>query len=130
MKPENLFIGNLNKCVKYNEILDFECGDSVLGHREIENELYERDVVLLKTKNGNYVDVRELNLFLQISLFLMPNGSVHYPMDYPYNAMLTTYPWRNGQLFVDKDSLVPYYSKDNDLKNVSIHKLKYSITKK
>ena len=65
MKPDKVFIGNIKRCTKYishsrftgNVFIGEECVSlNSFGYIESEDELYKENAVLVKTKNGGYID--------------------------------------------------------------------------
>ena len=73
MKPDKVFIGNIKRCTKYishsrftgNVFIGEECVNlSSFGYIESEDELYKENAVLVKTKNGGYIDLENFNSIL------------------------------------------------------------------
>ncbi len=101
MEESNLFIGNIKKCTKYetHKTVSFSiagCIDS-FGHMEIKEELYKKNAALIKTKDGKFIDIENI---LDISIIKKSKGKIK----------MTTYPTREGCLFVDEKTLKPYKS--------------------
>ena len=73
MKPEQIFIGNIRRCTKYENHTTFSSstyiGDQCIGcdsfgYIEEENELYKENAILIKVEHGGYVDLEKLNSIL------------------------------------------------------------------
>ena len=73
MKPDKVFIGNIKRCTKYishsrftgNVFIGEECVSlNSFGYIESEDELYKENAVLVKTKNGGYIDLENFNSIL------------------------------------------------------------------
>ena len=64
---EQVFFGNINICTKYENV-DLYCSESdfgveSFGYIEEGFEVYRRDVILIKTKDGVYVGLEMINNF-------------------------------------------------------------------
>lgn len=133
MKSNQIFIGNIKKCVKYEEhtmlgvntvIDDCSIGYDRFGYVEEKSELYKENAILIKNKNGGYIDIERLNSVLdliKISHDVTKNG---YRLG---GLIMSTIPHSVNCLYVDKESLKPYF-KDKE-KNISVRQLKKQYKK-
>ena len=130
MKPEQIFIGNIKKCTKYEEHTTFSssmyignqciCCDS-FGTIAVDDEIYKENAVLIKIKNGGYVDLERLNSlldYIKIHQDITKNG---YRLG---GLMMSTSAHCIDSLFVDEESLKPYYTDEQQIGNISVHQLK------
>ena len=105
MKIENIYIGDIKKCTKYEEhnMIISNFGGIVTGFGGIntEGELYKKDVVLIKLKNGGYVDIDRYNTIFD-KLKLTMNGNRLGEL------VMSRFASHEGSLYVD--NLEPYYS--------------------
>ncbi len=113
IKLEKICIGNLMQCTKYEThtlfsstmfIGDVSLGIDSFGHIETEEEILEKDVYLLKVKNGGYVRLDSINTlkdYFAINHCLVENG---YKTG---SIMLSTGAGYKGNIFVDEKSLKP-----------------------
>ena len=120
MKKENIYIGTINKCLNsyaysiYGSeqvVDDFQKNQTTYSHIEEYAMKYREQVVLIKTKKG-YIDLEMFENLLDELKFKL-NIS---------DCFIQENPSENGELFVDKKSLVPYATELKD--NVSIKQLK------
>lgn len=129
MKTEQIFIGNINKCVKYEERPTCISGSDSFGHIVTDYELYKENVILIKIENGGYVDLERFNSILdhiKIKQAITEGGYILGGL------MMPTYAYCMDALFVDKKSLRPYYANadEQQKKNISVHKLKKQVNNK
>lgn len=111
IKLEKICIANLMQCTKYEthdyftssiSIGDTPCFSDSFGFIEKDEELFEKDVYLLKIKKGGYVRLDSINTFgdyLKVNRCLTKGG---FKLG---GIMLSTSAWNNGDIFVDKKSL-------------------------
>ena len=122
MKREDIFIGKIKKCrnvYQYKQygdsryVPDFSINKTEFG--TIENYAYVvRDVaVLIKATENKYIWLNTLTSFID---------EVKVNLGIEVNA-LNCEPTQDGELFVDIDSLVPYYEDELD-KNISVKRLR------
>ena len=73
MKTDQIFIGDIRKCTKYETHTTFSSstyiGDQCIGcdsfgYIDKDDELYKENAVLIKIKNGGYVDLERFNSIL------------------------------------------------------------------
>lgn len=132
MKPEQIFIGNIKQCTKYemHKILSSsfyignQCiGCDTFGHIDMDDELYKKDAILIKLKHGGYVDVENINSILdhiKIRRYITKDG---FRLG---GLIISTKAHYINSLLVDEDSLKPYYD-NNQRKNISVRQLKKQI---
>lgn len=135
MKTNQIFIGSIKKCIKYEEHPIFSSCMSIgnepifedyFGSITVESEMYKKDAILLKVDNSGYVDIDNLNnLFNYINVYKNINNN-GFTLG---GLIMTTSPYCEGSLFVDTndDTFRPYYDKDNKAENVSILKLRKEV---
>ena len=133
MKSDQIFIGNIKRCTKYKKHITFSgstyIGDQCIvcdsfGSIIINDEIYKENTVLLKIKNGGYVDLERLNSFLDyINIYrdITKNG-FHLG-----GLVMSTSAHCIGSLFVDEKSLKPYYNHKQQIANISVRKLKKQL---
>ena len=133
MKPEQIFIGNIKRCTKYEEYNTI-VGSTYIGNQLIctdsfgyitkEDELYKENAVLIKIENGGYVDLDRFNSFLdyiRIHKDITKNG---YRLG---GLMMSTSAHSPNCLFVDEKSLKPYYTDKQQFEDISVRKLKRQV---
>ncbi len=122
MKIEQVLVGNIRVCTGYIDPAASCIGSDYEGSGEyIESEPFKENAVLLKIKNGGYVDLDLINSFLdriRIKKNIKKDG---YIID---ELMMAVFPTSNSCLFVEKDSLKVYYDNTDQTNNISLHKLK------
>ena len=121
--------GDIKKCTKYQRHNMFESSMYIneelmftdsFGYIESDSVIYKRNVILIKTKNGGYVDFEDLNGYLDLLKLKVKEFKKWIKIG---NLILTTNASKVDTLFVDEESLKPYY-KDNTKKNVPFKELK------
>jgi len=132
MKPEQIFTGDIRKCTKYESHLAFssetyitgECiGSCGFGYIDKEDELFKENAILIKIKNGGYVDLERFNSILD---YLRIYGDITKEGYRLGGLMMPTSAYKADCLFVDADSLKPYYSNEQE-KNISVRQLKKQL---
>lgn len=130
MKSDKIFIGNIRKCTKYEEHVMFSSetyiGSELLGRErfgsiEEDDELYKENAILIKVKNGGYVDLDRFNSildYIRLHRCCTKNGIRLGGL------VISTSPYKLESLFVDEKSLKPYYPVNEEIKDTSILKLK------
>lgn len=122
MKREDIFIGRIKKCrnvylyKQYGDsryVPDFSINKTEFG--TIENYAYEVDscAILIKATENQFIWLNSLTSFFD---------EAKVNLGFSVNA-LETLPTQDGELFVDIDSLVPYYEDGLD-KNISVKRLR------
>lgn len=120
MKPEQYFVGNINKCTKYETQYIGTIGDTKLGNRVLDFELYKENAVLVKIPNGDYVDIENIKTILDW-LKIYQNITKN---SWEYNEyMIPTSAWQVNDLFVDESSLKPYFN-DERTKDISVRRVR------
>lgn len=130
MKTDQIFIGDIKKCTKYESHTTFcaysyfgdQCiGGSSLGYIEEETELYKENAVLIKVSENRYVDLEQLNSILDhIKIFIHSIDKNSYLGE----LIMSTCAYYKNSLFVDEKSLKPYYSDNLQVGDISVRKLK------
>ncbi len=131
MDSNKIFVGDIKRCTKYDNIVlissvlsieDAPISIEKIGYIDINAEPYIDNAILLKIKDGRYVDINRLNTikdylrmyYEYLSKYIYHNG-----------ILMPTRPMAKGTLFVDEASLKPYYA--DEKRNVSIRSLKREI---
>ena len=127
MKQEDIYVGTIKKCInveKYNRYGerqfegDCQVGSVTLGHINYWAEVSIENAVLIKTKKNNYILLNNIENLKE--RLLTDLGYEVYP--------LKTYPSRDGQYFVDKNSLQPYFAKKKQEENIKVKQLKRIVS--
>ena len=133
MNKDQIFIGDIRKCTKYETRTTFSSsmyiGDQYIGcdsfgYTYTDNELYKQNAILIKIKNGGYVDLEKFNSildYIKIYKNITKNGFISGGLIMP------TYAYCINGLYVDEKSLKPYYTDKSQTNNISIHQLKKQI---
>ena len=127
---DQLFVGNLHICTEYEN--HFTCkfegdlGSGGFGRIETETELYKENVLLVKIAEGAYVELDKINTIfdeLKIKFNVTKNGVKNIP-----NVTLFRSPSGLNNIYVDENSLKPYYMQVEDsAKKVSHKTLKKNL---
>ena len=134
MKPEQIFIGNIRKCPKYEEHTTFKSQTFIdsdiidtdtFGYIVSDDELYKENAILLKIKQGGYVDIERLNSILDYIKMRKDITKTGYILG---GLIMSTSSHRIDSLFVDETSLKPYYN-NKQQKNISVRQLKKQLRK-
>lgn len=117
MKNTRVFIGTIMKCTQNSEILTPGVGNFHL----VEEKKVKENAILVKTKNGFYVDIKGLNLLEVAYLYLEKRTSL-----YPYDTFMDAYEHGSymGENFVDINSIKPYADNETKEKKLSLLKLR------
>lgn len=135
MKTDQIFIGDIRKCTKYETHTTFsnstyigdQCiGCDSLGYIDSDNELYKENAILIKIKNGGYVDLERFNSFLDYIRIYRDITKDGYRLG---GLMMPTSAHNIDSLFVDESSLKPYYTNHQRPTNISVHQLKMQVEK-
>lgn len=130
MKPDKIFIGNIKRCTKYishsrftgNVFIGEECVNlSSFGYIESEDELYKENAVLVKTKNGGYIDLENFNSILDYLKIYKDDVQRDYNL---WKTIMPTHSRGNNSLFVDENSLKPYFNSEDKKEEISIYQLR------
>lgn len=132
MKPEQIFIGDIRKCTKYEEHEIFESktyingvciGCDRLGYIKKDDELFKENAILIKIKKGGYVDLERFNSILDYIRIYKDIIKDEYMLG---GLMMPTSSYGLDSLFVDENSLKPYYNKEQ-ANNISVRQLKKQL---
>lgn len=128
MKLDNIFVGNIKECLNYypyvmhgdkREVKDFRLGNMIESHIESYTRVYKENALLLRTKNGNYVDLECFESYLDIiKLNLMANTKIGFE-----EFIIKKSPDKNNDLFVYENSLTPCDNLPKEIANISGFKL-------
>lgn len=130
MKPDKVFRGNIKRCTKYishsrftgNVFIGEECVNlSSFGYIESEDELYKENAVLVKTKNGGYIDLENFNSILDYLKIYKDDVQRDYNL---WKTIMPTHSRSNNSLFVDENSLKPYFNSEDKKEEISIYQLR------
>jgi len=130
MKPEQIFIGNIRRCTKYENHTTFssstyiggQCiGCDSFGYIEKEDELYKENAVLIKVEHGGYVDLEKLNSILDYIKIYSDITKDGYRLG---GLMMSTSAHCINSLFIDEKSLKPYFTDKQQSDNITLRKLK------
>lgn len=132
MRKNQVYTGDIKKCTSYEPYL--EVGGSrtfgyVITGINYQSEIFKKKTILIKLKNGKYVDIDSLNSIMDyIKIYkdnLLLNSEI-YNMDLYTKLsglLLNTSPSDINSLYVDNNSIKPYFEED-DKKHISVLKLK------
>lgn len=132
MKPEQIFIGNIRKCTKYDLHTTLQCktyvngeciGSDGFGYIDTDDELFKENAILIKIGKDGYVDLERFNSildYLRIYKNVTKNG---YMLG---GLIMSNSSYGLDSLFVDEDSLKPYYNNEQ-IKNISVRQLKKQV---
>ena len=135
MKTDQIFIGDIRKCTKYETHNTFSSsayiGDQCIGcdsfgYIDEDDELYKENAVLIKIENGGYVDLERFNSILDYIKIYRDITKDGYRLG---GLMMSTSGHCIGSLFVDEKSLKPYYDDKQRTDNISVHQLKKQVKK-
>lgn len=126
MKDYNIFIGTIKKC---NNIYCYEkygeeryVGDCIIGHTEVGEIHRYVDTI---TENAILIKVGKKYIWLDLLTTFTEEFLVN--LGIPINAF-NTFPSTDNELFVDEESLAPYFENTED-KNLSVKGLKKEISR-
>lgn len=135
MKTDQIFIGDIRKCTKYETHTTFsgseyigDCciGCDSFGYIDEDNELYKENAILIKIKNGGYVDLERFNSILDYIKIHQDITKDGYRLG---GLMMSTSAHCINSLFVDENSLKPYYADKQQTSDISVRQLKKQIKK-
>lgn len=133
MKTDKIFWGNIRKCTKYevhkvftcSEYINDQCiGSDSFGYVERDDELFKENAILIKIENGGYVDLENLNSILDYIRIYRDIKKDGFRLG---GLMMSTSPHCAGSLFVDQDSLTPYYAKNQQVTDIMLKRLKQQV---
>jgi len=129
MKIEQVFVGNLKICTKVEEHVSVSGETYIggklafresLGYAEVEDKLYKENVVLIKFENGGFVELEKFNSMLDYIKIRRDYKEKSFLLG---GLILDDRAHRVNDIFVDSESLKPYYNQEQK-KKVSIRRLK------
>ena len=115
MKAKQIFIGNIRECTKSEEHItttsktysNGECvGSESMGYINTESDIYRENAILIKIKNGGYVDLTRLNSILDYIKVRKDITKWGFRLG---GLIMASSANRVGKLFVDENSLKSYY---------------------
>lgn len=129
MKTNQIFRGDIKKCTKYDVHTTFssstyiggQCiGGASIGYVDDEYEIYKENAVLIKVKDGAYVDLESLNSILDYI-------RIYRDMllrDYISGLIIPTSTYCANSLLINEETLKPYYADERQVEDVSVRELK------
>lgn len=125
MKKSQVFVGTIKRCnnfycyEKYGEEKYF--ADCRVGHTEFGTlsryvDIIDEQAILIKVAEDEYIYLKSLKNPLEEILVDLKI----------YNKTITTYPSEDNELFVEEDTLVPYFENKDD-KNIGVKSLKRTL---
>jgi len=129
MKIEQVFVGNLKICTKVEEHVSVSGETYIggklafresLGYAEVEDKLYKENVVLIKFENGGFVELEKFNSMLDYIKIRRDYKEKSFLLG---GLILDDRAHRVNDIFVDSESLKPYYNQEQKKKE-SIRRLK------
>ncbi len=133
MKTNQIFIGDIRKCTKYDRHTTFSCstyfdnqciGCDSIGYIDKDDELYKANAILIKIQNGGYVDLEKLHSILDYIGVYLDITKDGYRLG---GLMMSTFPYCINSLFVDESSLRPYYDSKQQTTDISVRQLKKQV---
>ena len=133
MNTDKIFLGDIRKCTKYevqkmytfSTYINDQCiGCDSFGYVDCDDELFKEKAILIKIENGGYVDLENLNSILDYIKIYRDIKKDGYRLG---GLMMSTSPHCVDSLFVDQDSLRPYYAKDQQVTDIPLRKLKKQV---
>ena len=130
MKTNQFFVGNVMKCKNY-EFDGFTVDRSFKNDQlKIYSSLYDGDLVkenaiLIQLNVGEYIDIDNVKSTLELFkiykyiLKVCKKGKI-----------LSTSPDHNDMLFIDCDSLKPYYAENQKVEKISLRQFKKNLNAK
>ena len=124
MKPEQFFVGNINRCTKYEKHITFSHSSCIscdsFGFIQADDELYKENAVLVKIPNGGYVDIEKIKTIWD---WIKIYKNIHNNSWTVSNYMMPTSAWGVNNLFVDEHSLKPYFN-DERTEDISVRRVR------
>ncbi len=128
--PENVFWGDIKKCTKEAKTIvtkqpylidDFEIKANSTKIIPPKTEDYKKDAILIRIPDQGFVDLDTLKDSFQIFYHLRKD--IHQKEKELKTMIMTTYPRKKDDLFVNPGSLQPYYGPNQNFK-VRVKQLK------
>ena len=123
MNTNQIFVGTIKKCnnvylyERYGEERyagDFVICNTEYGHIENYTDMITDQAILIKMNETEYVWLKQIQTIKDQILTNLGHPS----------KVINTFPSHNGDLFVDEQSLIPYFENE---KNISVGKLKKKV---
>ena len=121
MRKSDIFVGNINRCVKRVMISSVEKGKNSFGYSVIESEPYKENAILIRLGKETYADLENIDSHLHY-VYLKTNHREEQLQR--SQTVLTTTPIDCEALYVDKESLRPYESLKSEKDKISVKRLK------
>lgn len=116
MNQKQVFIGDIRICTKYGSKEMFPGLNKIVK----ETKEYKKDAVLIKIKNGGFVDIDCINSITDYMDIITHKTKGGWRLG---GLMMDIKPNYEGALYVDITSLKPYFE-NKQVNNVSIKQLK------
>lgn len=125
MNTNQIYVGTIKKCgnvylyKKYGEERyagDFTIGHTEYGHIESYTDIINNQAILIKIDINKYVWLKQINTVKDQFL-----TNIGLPV-----KVINASPEHDNDLFVDENSLIPYFSNEES-KNISVGKLKKKV---
>lgn len=118
MKIEEILIGDIKKCTKYEEHTTFSIntGDSIdrIGYTKTEGKICKKNAVILKMNNGGYIDIDNYNTIGKLRI--LTSGSKLGGL------VLSKFANYEGCLYVD--NLKPYFNDQSQVNKSLVKQIK------
>ena len=128
MKKEQIFIGSVNICTKFEKedlIVNSPSGNKYrFPMHNIEAKLFKTNIPLLKLKDDSYVCVDSIDGFktyMELYNYLVSKGFSSSEL------VLCSCPSNENEIFVDVKSLTHYYDSENWKENTTIGNVKKDL---
>ncbi len=126
MKTNQFFVGNIMKCKNYEEHNTFESNYDAF-YIDYDEDLVKEKAILIKLNVNNcmnyYIDIESINSILD--LFKVYKN---FLKAYNEGKILSIYPEYSDMLFIDSESLKPYYAENQKVKKTSLRQFKKNLT--
>ena len=116
MNQNQIFIGDIRVCTKYSS------KDISTNLKKIikETEEYKKDAILIKIKNGGFIDIDTLNNIIDYMNIISHKTKGGWRLG---GLMMDIQPHFEGALYIDRATLKPYFE-NKHIDNVSVKQLK------
>ena len=119
MKLCKIYTGTIKKCTQYTlqQIYKKSTDELITGysHANVESKVEKEKTILIKVRNDRYVDIDTLKTFMDYLNIYIDELSL---------PSISTQPSKEGELFVDKDSIGRYSNYKIKGKSASLRKIK------
>lgn len=134
MKTNQFFVGNVMKCKNYEfhvlaEDKSFK-DDQLesylsLGYSSYDGDLVKEKAILIKLNVGQYIDIDNVKSTLE--LFKIYKNVLKA---YEEGKVLSTTPDHNDMIYIDFNSVKPYYAENQKVKKISLRQFKKNLNAK